>query len=287
MVRTLIIERCTVRTEAKRHVQTFSAVAEAHAVLFLPGERTRVTERTRLITDADAEHASLPQDCAGVQLSAGLDAYTLKSPRVHHGFGSPTPAQISVRFSYQDSSTDNLTELDRSEPGSPLVSLPSFLSTSSSGLSSSSSEDISSLVREPTAPYPLSMSRRHVSSPRTTRSLSGILQSPTFCLASYFLLNLGLTLHNKLVLVGLPFPCVMTALHALFSAFGAHWLRRRGWYTPAKLNTRDSLVLLAFSVLYTINIGISNASLHLVSIPVDLVLRRSISSSDASFSSIR
>ena len=38
--------------------------------------------------------------------------------------------------------------------------------------------------------------------------------------------------------------------------------------TPAHLTSRDTLVLAAFSVLYTINIAVSNLSLQLVTVPV-------------------
>lgn len=38
--------------------------------------------------------------------------------------------------------------------------------------------------------------------------------------------------------------------------------------TPARLTTKESMILAAFSVLYTINIAVSNISLQLVTVPV-------------------
>jgi hypothetical protein len=37
---------------------------------------------------------------------------------------------------------------------------------------------------------------------------------------------------------------------------------------PARLTQRENLILAAFSVLYTINIAVSNISLQLVTVPV-------------------
>lgn len=38
--------------------------------------------------------------------------------------------------------------------------------------------------------------------------------------------------------------------------------------TPARLTQKENLILAAFSVLYTINIAVSNISLQLVTVPV-------------------
>jgi hypothetical protein len=190
--------------------------------------------------------------------------FAVKSPRIDYGgVANATPAQLVSRVSYQN--TDDFAESHVQQPASPIVSLPSFLTASTSSLSSASCEDLS-LEHKPTAPHPLP-STRHRSSSRFSFTVE-TWTSPMFCLASYFLLSLGLTLHNKFILVGFPYPFTMTALHMLFSSVGAYYLQRRGWYTPAKLSPKDRVVLAAFSVLYTVNMAISNVSLHLVSIPV-------------------
>lgn len=108
-------------------------------------------------------------------------------------------------------------------------------------------------------------------------------------LGLYFVFNLALTLYNKGVLLRFPFPYTLTAIHALCGAIGCYALYARGIFVcllnylvllnfnqmlfqvPAQLDTRQNLVLVAFSFLYTINIAISNVSLQLVTIPVRIV----------------
>lgn len=97
--------------------------------------------------------------------------------------------------------------------------------------------------------------------------------SQPFWLALYFSFNLGLTLYNKAVLIHFPFAYALTALHALCGAIGGFTLLRCGFYVPKKLSNGDNLALLAFSLLYTINIAVSNLSLELVTIPVGLSSR--------------
>ncbi len=89
-------------------------------------------------------------------------------------------------------------------------------------------------------------------------------------LALYFCLNLLLTLYNKSVLTSFPFPYTLTALHALCSALGGMTLRWRRVYIPKSLSHRHELVLAMFSTLYAVNIAVSNASLHLVTVPVSI-----------------
>jgi hypothetical protein len=71
------------------------------------------------------------------------------------------------------------------------------------------------------------------------------------------------------------FPWLLTATHALASTVGCmiliYWLRI---ITPVKLSScRDHLVLIGFSLLYTVNIAISNVSLNLVSLPFHQIVR--------------
>ncbi|KAH7882936.1 triose-phosphate transporter family-domain-containing protein [Phlebopus sp. FC_14] len=97
--------------------------------------------------------------------------------------------------------------------------------------------------------------------------------SQSFWLALYFSFNLGLTLYNKGVLIHFPFAYTLTALHALCGSIGGVLLLNSGAYVPAKLSDADNLALIAFSVLYTINIAVSNLSLQLVTIPFHQVVR--------------
>ncbi|KIJ05914.1 hypothetical protein PAXINDRAFT_20858 [Paxillus involutus ATCC 200175] len=92
--------------------------------------------------------------------------------------------------------------------------------------------------------------------------------SQPFWLVLYFFFNLSLTLYNKGVLIRFPFAYTLTALHALCGSIGGFVLLKLGVYVPAKLTDADNLALVAFSILYTINIAVSNLSLQLVTIPV-------------------
>jgi hypothetical protein len=70
------------------------------------------------------------------------------------------------------------------------------------------------------------------------------------------------------VLVRFPFPYTLTALHALCGSIGGHVLKEKGLFVRKKLGARDTAVLAAFSVLYSVNIVVSNVSLQMVTVPV-------------------
>ncbi|KAH8097114.1 TPT-domain-containing protein [Cristinia sonorae] len=89
----------------------------------------------------------------------------------------------------------------------------------------------------------------------------------------YFSFNLLLTLSNKSVLTSFPFPYTLTSLHTLCSTVGCYVLRSTGFYVSKPLTFRNELVLGAFSVLYAINIVVSNVSLQLVTVPFHQVVR--------------
>ncbi|RXW15608.1 hypothetical protein EST38_g10243 [Candolleomyces aberdarensis] len=97
--------------------------------------------------------------------------------------------------------------------------------------------------------------------------------SGAFWLALYFLLNLALTLYNKLVLIHFPFPYTLTALHALCGSAGTFFLLKRR-QVPS-VHGKEAAVVLLFSVLYTVNIVVSNASLKLVTVPFHQCVRAS------------
>lgn len=95
-----------------------------------------------------------------------------------------------------------------------------------------------------------------------------------FWLALYFFFNLSLTLYNKVVLVHFPYPYTVTALHALCGAIGGWSLLAQGLFVQKRLTTSDNIALVMFSVLYAMNIAISNVSLTLVTVPVGVLLIR-------------
>ena len=96
------------------------------------------------------------------------------------------------------------------------------------------------------------------------------MDTQAFCLAVYLLFNLSLTLYNKMVLGHFPFPYTLTALHAFCGAVGGHLLLKGGVFASTHLDLGQNITLLAFSILYAVNIIVSNFSLQLVTIPVSL-----------------
>ncbi|KDQ13882.1 hypothetical protein BOTBODRAFT_111015 [Botryobasidium botryosum FD-172 SS1] len=108
---------------------------------------------------------------------------------------------------------------------------------------------------------------------RLPLSLPRNQKSPMLWLLLYFAFNLGLTLYNKIVLVNFPFPYTLTAVHTLCGSVGCWILRQYGIFAPASLTSSHQLSLAMFSVLYTINIAVSNLSLQLVTVPFHQVVR--------------
>lgn len=99
--------------------------------------------------------------------------------------------------------------------------------------------------------------------------------SEPFWLLLYFVFNLTLTLYNKLVLVRFPFPYTLTALHTFSGTLGSYLAMELDYFTPANLSKRETFLLSLFSLLYTINIAVSNLSLQLVTVPFHQVVRAS------------
>ncbi|KAG9601539.1 TPT-domain-containing protein, partial [Aureobasidium melanogenum] len=95
------------------------------------------------------------------------------------------------------------------------------------------------------------------------------------CLGLYFLMNLGLTLYNKAVLGKFNFPWLLTTFHTTSAALGC-WAIMIVAPEQLKLShvgRREQMVLAAFSMLFTVNIAISNVSLAMVSVPFHQIVR--------------
>lgn len=73
------------------------------------------------------------------------------------------------------------------------------------------------------------------------------------------------------MLQGFPFPWTLTAIQMLSGTIGTQIALNRGFFVQARLTTKEGLIMIAFSVLYTVNIAVSNLSLHLVTVPVRLL----------------
>lgn len=92
----------------------------------------------------------------------------------------------------------------------------------------------------------------------------------------YFAANLCLTLHNKWVLslLHFNFPWTLTAIHIGVSGIGSYLLLRHHYgIAPSALSTTAIVRLALFSVLYTVNIAISNVSLAFVSLAFHQLVR--------------
>jgi hypothetical protein len=63
------------------------------------------------------------------------------------------------------------------------------------------------------------------------------------------------------------FPYILTALHTGMTAIACFGMMLRGYIKPTRLGSRENMVLIAFSSLFTINIAISNVSLLVVDPP--------------------
>ncbi|TIA60131.1 TPT-domain-containing protein, partial [Aureobasidium pullulans] len=95
------------------------------------------------------------------------------------------------------------------------------------------------------------------------------------CLGLYFCMNLGLTLYNKAVLGKFNFPWLLTTFHTTSAALGC-WsimLIAPDQLKLSHVGGKEQWVLAAFSVLFTVNIAISNVSLAMVSVPFHQIVR--------------
>ncbi|KAL8832749.1 MAG: hypothetical protein Q9191_000086 [Dirinaria sp. TL-2023a] len=80
-------------------------------------------------------------------------------------------------------------------------------------------------------------------------------------LGLYFALNLALTMYNKVVLGKFAFPWLLTTIHTGIASIGCYILLLKGQFSLTRLTRQENLLLFAFSMLYTVNIAISNVSL--------------------------
>ncbi|KAF4121711.1 UAA transporter family [Geosmithia morbida] len=92
-------------------------------------------------------------------------------------------------------------------------------------------------------------------------------------LGTYFFFSLALTLYNKAVLGMFHFPWLLTFLHTSFASMGTFAMMQLGYFKLSHLGRRENIALVAFSVLFTANIAISNKSLEMVSVPFYQTMR--------------
>ncbi|KAK9454913.1 triose-phosphate transporter family-domain-containing protein [Dipodascopsis uninucleata] len=99
------------------------------------------------------------------------------------------------------------------------------------------------------------------------------LRTKYLWLAVYFFFNLALTIYNKAVLGNFPFPYILTGIHAISGTIGCLYFYSKKTFTLTPLSDRENVTLFLFSLLYTINIAISNVSLNLVTVPFHQIVR--------------
>lgn len=111
---------------------------------------------------------------------------------------------------------------------------------------------------------------QHTSKPDTlTRSVM-----PKWLLLCLWLsLNLVLTFLNKAVLVQANFPWLLTGIHTSSTTIGCIAWGSLRTAKLTRLKMHGNLVMVAFSILFTFNIAISNVSLGMVSVALHQVLR--------------
>lgn len=123
-------------------------------------------------------------------------------------------------------------------------------------------EDDIKVYNTPPTRHQKTQKEAHIAPPRPK------LNSPALWLALYFITNLSLTLYNKSILIHFPFPYTLTAIHALCGTIGGYILESKGFFVRKQLGGREKVVMVMFSVLYSVNIVVSNASLRIVTVPV-------------------
>jgi hypothetical protein len=170
----------------------------------------------------------------------------------------PTAASPLVGSLHMTRSRHKSTASNLPKTGHDLLPLPVLSSSSQCRLCAGLTFEVQKEARHSSAPV-----FRFICA-----GVSGISDYQAFWLFLYFVLNLVLTLYNKVLLVSFPFPYTLTAIHALFGLAGSTFLRLRKIYEPRSLCGSDHIVIVTFSILYSVNIAISNASLGLVTVPV-------------------
>ena len=255
-------------------------------VPLVPSSRVfRIDNQSDFSSNGDHDHGD-DDDCEPIQF------VTVSNPYFNNGKASSSLPPHSIRYGYKiqsssqsqnvrptqqpryrTSSYDGKIRLPPSSPRQPrplyssydsdVKLLPSFLLSSipPSGYSPPTSLILSSY------PLPLLFPVHKVSPPSHSK------QQRLLSLTLYFSLNLVLTLYNKLLLIRFPFPYTLTALHALSASIGGRVVSSQG---QGRMKMRqgqgevERMVILGFSVLYAVNIAVSNVSLHLVTVPVSV-----------------
>eukprot|EP00922_Rhytidocystis_sp_ex-Travisia-forbesii_P058107 GHVS01085953.1.p1 GENE.GHVS01085953.1~~GHVS01085953.1.p1 ORF type:complete len:533 (+),score=56.61 GHVS01085953.1:39-1637(+) len=98
------------------------------------------------------------------------------------------------------------------------------------------------------------------------------------CMALWFMLNIVMTIYGKALfsIYRFPYPLLLTAIHMGSTSIGVFVLELVGVHTPRRISWHTFHRLLWFSLLFSANIWLSNASLMAVSIGLHQVVRTTI-----------
>lgn len=104
------------------------------------------------------------------------------------------------------------------------------------------------------------------------------LSTAAFSMCSYLCCSLLVTTYSKVVLQQrFPFPLLLTGCHAVTCWAGTWTLAKIGnVFIPARLPWRLNLRVTLFSLLYTLNIIVSNYSLRIVTAALHSIVRSMI-----------
>eukprot|EP01066_Platyproteum_vivax_P016264 Platyproteum_vivax@DN7066_c0_g1_i2.p1 len=97
-------------------------------------------------------------------------------------------------------------------------------------------------------------------------------------LSMWFLLNVVITLYSKAVFLkyNFPYPLIMTTIHMVFTALGVNVCGWIGIFEVKPLSDSAWRTMMWFSILFTVNIWLSNATLMAVSVNLHQVVRTTI-----------
>jgi hypothetical protein len=247
------------------------------------------TPKDDTVINFDPAHQSWPFVSPQAVDSNGLHTtpspvYTTSPTMVDQSYADPSPAHSASTTTYLDTSTSATNDdirltlrpssADSSSVTSPLLGadVESFSTAARQNNIHTTRFNNNSEYRRLSHSPQVSTGTHSLLNSNNARlssaSLSEMMDSTTSWLILYFCFNLGLTLFNKLVLQGFPFPWTLTGIQMLSGTIGTQISLKLGFFQKSELTMREAAIMVAFSVLYTINIAVSNLSLNLVTIPV-------------------
>lgn len=202
---------------------------------------------------------SNPQIASNHLFSAKTPTVTSTPSVIHPAYSNlPTPPIVDA-YSESRSDTPGYIRSDDAhdiiltvQPASPLPATSPLIPAFSSHYRPASTMVDPVAAPIPTKEYrrPSQLTEQSSSLHKTQSSLAKRLDSTTSWLILYFCFNLGLTLFNKLVLQGFPFPWALTGIQMLNGTIGTQLALKGGFFTQAKLTYREGAVMVSLSDIF-------------------------------------